>query len=55
MTDTIAFIALVISAYGLWLSYKIAQIFALRNEDKMLVDELLAVLRDMQEQASHFF
>lgn len=55
MSDIIAFVALIVSIYGLWLSYKIAKIFAQRNEDKMLIDELLEILQEMQEQASHFF
>lgn len=54
-SDIIAFIALVASVYGIWLSYKTAVDFANRNEDKMLIDELLFVLKDMQEQAAHFF
>ena len=54
-SDIIAFIALVVSAYGIWLSYKIAVVFANRNEDKILLDELLSILNDMQEQAAHFF
>lgn len=54
-SDIIALIALVASVYGIWLSYKTALAFANRNEDKMLIDELLLVLKDMQEQAAHFF
>ena len=54
-SDIIAVIALVVSAYGIWLSYQIAVVFANRNEDKMLLDELLSILNDMQEQAAHFF
>ncbi|WP_281772267.1 hypothetical protein [Haemophilus parahaemolyticus] len=55
MSDIIAILALVVSIYGLWYSYKIAKIFAQRNEDKMLIDELLKMLSEMQAQASHFF
>ncbi|MFZ7186326.1 hypothetical protein ACLSY8_00060 [Avibacterium avium] len=55
MSDIIATVALIVSIYGFWLSYKIAKIFAQRNEDKMLVDELLGILRETQEQATYFF
>lgn len=54
-SDILAIIAIFISSYSIWNSNKTAANLAKRNEDKLLSDELLALLRDMQEQAAHFF
>lgn len=55
MSNFIALIAIVVSIYGIYLSYRLNITFTRRNEDKMLLDELLGILKDIQAQSAHFF
>lgn len=54
-SDFIALAAVGISLYSLYWTRKIAITIAERNENKILLDELLYTIKEMDSLASHFF
>lgn len=54
-SDIIALVALLVSGIGIWISCDLAKKLTKRNEDKLLLDELLSLLNQLNQLSSNFF
>lgn len=54
-SDIIALCALFVSVAGIWISHRLAKQLTKRNEDKLLLDELLSLLNKLNQLSSNFF